>query len=327
MSYIFLPPAGSIYYSDPVTTLAALPATDTAYTIRLVQDTGIVYYFNGAAWLPINSLLAPGAVADTNSVDLTVTAGVLTADLRLSANAATAGSQIVALNIEAAGSVGLRAQILDSQIRGLISGSAPVSYVSATGVISMAAATAAVDGYLTAANFVTFNSKEPAIAAGTTAQYWRGDKSFQTLNVAAMTAVTDGSAAAAGAIGEILSASQAANTATGVGATGTYGSPVSVSLTAGVWEVQGVAGFNENGATLTTAIECGISASATGVGISEFDTSLAPFLISSTSDAIIATPVVNVNISGTTTYYLNTRFYYTSGGPQHRGRITARRVR
>lgn len=35
-------------------------------------------------------------------------------------------------------------------------------------------------GYLSSADWTTFNSKEPAIAAGTTSQYWRGDKTWQT---------------------------------------------------------------------------------------------------------------------------------------------------
>lgn len=32
----------------------------------------------------------------------------------------------------------------------------------------------------------TWNAKEPAISAGTTSQYWRGDKSWQTLNKSAV---------------------------------------------------------------------------------------------------------------------------------------------
>lgn len=38
------------------------------------------------------------------------------------------------------------------------------------------------DGYLSSTDWSTFNSKEPAIASGTTLQYYRGDKTFQTLN-------------------------------------------------------------------------------------------------------------------------------------------------
>lgn len=44
--------------------------------------------------------------------------------------------------------------------------------------------TAIADTYISSA--ATWNAKEPAIAAGTTAQYWRGDKSWQTLNSTAV---------------------------------------------------------------------------------------------------------------------------------------------
>ena len=44
-------------------------------------------------------------------------------------------------------------------------------------------------GALSSTDWSTFNSKEPAITAGTTTQYYRGDKTFQTLNT---TAVTEG---------------------------------------------------------------------------------------------------------------------------------------
>ena len=47
-------------------------------------------------------------------------------------------------------------------------------------------ATTAADGYLKATDFVTFNNKEPAITAGTTGQYYRGDKTFQPLNKSAV---------------------------------------------------------------------------------------------------------------------------------------------
>ncbi len=50
----------------------------------------------------------------------------------------------------------------------------------------LGAATTLVDGYLTSINFNTFNNKEPALAVGTTAQYYRGDKSWQTLNKASV---------------------------------------------------------------------------------------------------------------------------------------------
>lgn len=125
--------------------------------------------------------------------------------------------------------------------------------------------------------------------------------------------------------GSLSTGTQAANTTTGVGLTGVFGNVTSVSLTVGTWIIQGVAGFNENGAVLTTSLEAGISASSSGAGISEFDTIVMPFTTSG-ADAVLATPLVQVTLGSTTTYYLNTRFNYTSGTPKHRGRIQARLI-
>jgi len=47
-------------------------------------------------------------------------------------------------------------------------------------------ASALTRGALSTTDWTTFNSKEPAITAGTTAQYYRGDKTFQTLNKSAV---------------------------------------------------------------------------------------------------------------------------------------------
>jgi hypothetical protein len=58
--------------------------------------------------------------------------------------------------------------------------------VNTSGTISIPAATSSVNGYLTSTDWTTFNSKEPAITAGTTLQYYRGDKTFQTLDTAAV---------------------------------------------------------------------------------------------------------------------------------------------
>jgi hypothetical protein len=46
-------------------------------------------------------------------------------------------------------------------------------------------------GLLSSANWTTFNNKESAIGAGTTSQYWRGDKSWQTLDTTAVTEATN----------------------------------------------------------------------------------------------------------------------------------------
>lgn len=62
--------------------------------------------------------------------------------------------------------------------------SAPLS--RSTNTVSIPAANGSTNGYLSQTDWSAFNAKEPALAAGTTAQYFRGDKSWQTLNTAAV---------------------------------------------------------------------------------------------------------------------------------------------
>jgi predicted heme/steroid binding protein len=56
--------------------------------------------------------------------------------------------------------------------------------VTGSGVININIATASSssNGLLSSADWTTFNGKQPFITAGTTAQYYRGDKTFQTLD-------------------------------------------------------------------------------------------------------------------------------------------------
>lgn len=56
--------------------------------------------------------------------------------------------------------------------------------------IATQSATTTRDGYLTSTDWNTFNSKEPSITAGITSQYWRGDKTWQTLTLPANTTAT-----------------------------------------------------------------------------------------------------------------------------------------
>jgi hypothetical protein len=71
--------------------------------------------------------------------------------------------------------------------------SSTVANSTTTPVITLNVPTASASnrGALSAADWTTFNSKENAITAGTTAQYYRGDKTFQTLNTAAVPELTN----------------------------------------------------------------------------------------------------------------------------------------
>lgn len=79
---------------------------------------------------------------------------------------------------------GTRLYYTDARVRAAVSGTAPITFDSGTGAIGCTAASTSVAGCLSSANWNTFNDKEPAISAGSSDQYYRGDKSFQTLNTA-----------------------------------------------------------------------------------------------------------------------------------------------
>jgi len=63
--------------------------------------------------------------------------------------------------------------------------------LSADRTLSMPQATALQSGYLWNADWGTFNGKEPGIPFGTTSQYWRGDKTWQTLPTVTPSALTE----------------------------------------------------------------------------------------------------------------------------------------
>lgn len=432
--FIELPAA---FWLPPVATVGNLPATgDPIGAVRLVLASGIPYWFNGTIWqTEPGSVDFISAVSNTNSINLTNTAGTLTADLKLSAAAADANNLKSTYSIKADGifienpyataiQTGVLTsadwatfnakesaitatsaadyyrgdktfQPLSSAVRILVSASSPLFYDNTTGIFTIQVATAGQNGYLSSVDFSTFNSKEPAIVAGTTAQYWRGDKTFQSLSAAVRPLVTAtsplnynngtgvftinvatsidsgyltntdwntfnnkepaissgstsqywrgdksfqtlntaaivpnaGSSAASGKIGEIVTSAVTAATTTGVGATGVYGNVTSIALTAGDWVLTGVAGFQENGATLTTSLSCGFSTATNGSTLGALDAAVYNNLISSTSDLVAPSPTLNVIVpGGGATYYLNTRFFYTSGTPKHYGGIEARRA-
>jgi hypothetical protein len=110
-------------------------------------------------------------VTDSDSIDLTYSGGAMTGDVRLSANAADAGFKKVDLNIESTTSKGIRAQIAESAITGLIS-------VTDTDALDLTYASGAISGTVflsadpAALNYqpVELSIKTPATTKGLHAQ-------------------------------------------------------------------------------------------------------------------------------------------------------------
>lgn len=343
---IDLPAYGDVHFQAPIA-FALLPTTDQPNTIRMASDTSILYFWNGSSWMPVN---ITGSDTFTNIILTNNTNQIVfgTTNLLTLTMAALTGNRNFTLP-----------DANSNPIRPLGSGTAHkwISYIDSTGVqnltqpavgdltalgVSMAAVTDA-SGFLAVAaattsaeigfvNGVTssiqtqLNGKEASITGGTTAQYWRGDKSFQALNVAALSVFVDGSSGGTTKINEVQTASQASLTTTNVGSTGVYGYAISITPTAGRYLAWGTAQFNQNAANLTAGLQVGISASTSGSGLSNLDTTLLNGLISNSSDAIAMAPMQFFSTTGATTYYLNTMFTYSSGTPKHAGKINFLRI-
>ena len=71
-----------------------------------------------------------------------------------------------------------------------ITATAPLTYTSSTNTMAIPAASGAQAGALSSADWTTFNAKEGAISAGTTAQYYRGDKTWRDFNTDARAAIS-----------------------------------------------------------------------------------------------------------------------------------------
>lgn len=132
--------------------------------------------------------------------------------------------------------------------------------------------------------------------------------------------------AAAGFVGQYISASQ--STFTNFPATGTYGDLVSISLTAGDWDVSLQAMARLNGATMTT-FSVGISTTTgnSSAGLVEGDNLAQTLPPTSTSTSSAAITSYRISLNATTTIYYKYSATYTAGNPQLTGRISTRRVR
>lgn len=325
-NFIQLPASASPDWQSPVATVGDLPTTDQPGSIRLVEGLGQLYWWDGSAWSPMSSS-GSITVTDTNSVDLTFAAGDLSATVRLSSNAADSGKILAALNIESTSSLGLRAQVDIATIYGLFSGTAPISLNGFTGAISISQSSGTVDGYLSATDWTTFNSKQDNITAGTTADYYRGDKTMQLLQMSALTAVTDGSAAAAGTIGERQWSVQD-YTASNLGAPNAWGYVTYVDLEPGCWVVYATAWVDASGTDCVGAIYAGLSQSPSGGGINQYQITWYSSYGSLLYPACIVVPPLFLDLSLPDTVYLNTNMNYTNTPyPLHSGTISAIRIR
>lgn len=130
----------------------------------------------------------------------------------------------------------------------------------------------------------------------------------------------DGTAPNAGIIGERIS-----NSATAVSMSNTTPTNItSINLTAGVWDISGLAYCNQTGTG--SAFLLGISATSATITGTLGDQSLQQTYALSAFDSNLSIPAFRVTLSTTTTYYLVGESNFSSGSSTANGRISATRV-
>ena len=192
---------------------------------------------------------------------------------------------------------------------------------------------ALISGTLTIKSSATFQNGSFSVG-GSTFVISNGGVAMPTLTVtssAIIKGVSDGSAASAGNIGELVEAKQ--STPVNAAASGSFGQITSVTLTAGDWDVYGVVISSAAGATCTAARNIqvclgGTTASTSGCTVGYDWLYGYPPVTGAASQACVPFAVKrSASVASSTTYYLNGMITYTAGTPTWYGSISARRRR
>ena len=193
--------------------------------------------------------------------------------------------------------------------------------------LSILQAGSAQDGYLSSADWTTFNSKQGDIAGGTTSQYYRGDKTFVDLTTDALL-TSDGSAAPASTkLGESIASTEPATLVnTGVGATGAWGDAASVVVPAGRWAIGGTVYVRQGTANLSDTIYGGISTASSPASLPRSSTAAISNLITGDFEMSLSLAARAFTFAAPTTVFLHSKFTYDSGAPLHAGAIVGWRI-
>jgi hypothetical protein len=143
-----------------------------------------------------------------------------------------------------------------------------------------------------------------------------------TINQPVINGVTNGSAAAAGQVGQFVT-----STATSVALTnGTAANITSISLTAGDWDVSGQVAFLTASGTTMVGYECGINTTSAAMPANTYDWGALNYSSTGAVTEAISCPVQQINVATTTTVYLVGLAAFTGSTVSASGRIRARRV-
>lgn len=153
--------------------------------------------------------------------------------------------------------------------------------------------------------------------------------SVSTLTVGGIMGTTAGGNANAGTVGEYVSSTTVAGVSVNSPSTAQFGDLLSISLTAGDWEIWAMGLSNYNSAANVTETQMGVSSSSgnSSTGLVPGDTLSYIQGTVNASNTLTHHVRIRVSISATTTYYLKYEAAFSGSNPQWRGSIKARRLR
>lgn len=179
----------------------------------------------------------------------------------------------------------------------------------------------------TASSVMTTDSNGvPNTSSGT----MQGNLSFSNTATQGIVGTTSNNNGATGNVGENTRGQLAAGSAVGDGGDNVYFDITSFSITAGDWDVSGIASFTLNGATAGNYVLYGVSVGNSGSSFADAaggdnQGQMAP--PTANTDVTGTIPTFRVAINSTTTIYLKGLVRKSAGTIKAYGRISARRVR
>ena len=193
--------------------------------------------------------------------------------------------------------------------------------------LSILQAGPAQDGYLSSADWATFNGKQADITAGTTSQYYRGDKTFVDLTTDVLLTSDGSSAPASTKLGESIASTEPATLVnTGVGATGAWGDAASVTVPAGRWAIGGTVYVRQGTANLSDTIYGGIGIASSPASLPRSSTAAISNLITGDLEMSLCLPARAFTFAAPTDVFLHSKFTYDAGAPLHAGAIFGWRI-
>lgn len=174
-------------------------------------------------------------------------------------------------------------------------------------------------------------SDTPTLLSGNYFIYQSGSSPSSFKGPTAIGGTATNNNAAAGFVGEYVES--VISTYTNVpGASAAWGNMASISLTAGDWDVTGLANFIANGATVPAGIDADEIAISVNSGNTTTDhvqgsNQLQTLVPSSATDHSGSIPAYRLSLSATTTVYFKVIFTYSVATPQYKCRLSARRMR